>query len=816
VKVWVVGIFFACVLGTLFLIGDGLFRNNAAVLEGKGERPGSGISSDPVSPKGRALDSSREPSSKIRTEVETGHPADQGDLHLTVLYEDGTALGGAIVAVFRASKVLEKGTTDKNGILTLNSIPGETEIAVLRDSVLLHLQALDSSPGTRTIRVPLGSTVSGTVLVDGKPPREPLLLTLLTMEESPGPGKAPFFLSKALGLEIRSAGNLSQKVESDGSFRFAGLPHDWHGRLGYPNGYSLEGEAKPIELAHPATGLLIQLRLLPAIYGRVVDPNLGNPVENVRIQYRILCKRASNGGVVKSKADGRFRIPLPRCSFQQADLAFRAKKIGFRDSQIFQVDPDLGRNLGDVVLEPVRDVSFRVLGMKGVPVPGAIALAFRKRSDPTDKEGHGLLEDLPQEAGEMTVHALGYQSKTVSLPVELPAPIELVLERTSRLEVRLLLKSGDPAPGLKIRFSAKQPPFLGADPTLPDPMQAELGASENESGHVKMRQDGSLDFLLFTMAANAQGRVLLTGIRPRVPLDLDVQDAMGHSLAQVNGVSVPKGDIKKIEIKVPGRPREFQGRVIDSRGNPIPQATVTAEEDAGIPAVSPFEITSNHEGRFQLENIYGISINLFVKKNGFASGTFFKVPFPEDGQTFDVVLDDRGKTVLVEARDPAGRAVPSEWIRVRAGSFFLFDGPPLEDGRFHLTGLPDTEVLLAVTVGGQEFEQKHQTRNPEAVIEVPVGSVLVTWNGRLPEGKIGVVELRSVENPQHVIRKPWNSAERAPGSILFRVVFPGTYHAQLVVQNPDGSSAETWTSAPPAKSIPGKRIEIHLGPKKDS
>jgi len=488
----------------------------------------------------------------VREEPEKGLP-------WKVLFEDGTPVAEAMVAVFRETKILGSGRTDGEGRVVLLLPEDPAEVAVWRDTALLYRHRLDPAADSRIIRIPLGQLVSGTVLAGGSPPAGRVDISLSTGSGSTFPGPVPAFLAEILPGKPGDRIVLRGQCNPDGTFRFPGLSDDWHGRLtaSYP-GFRLETD--PVELPHPASGIVLRFKKRPAILGRVVAPEDHRPVPGTTVRFQFSFAGGSEGGSVTNGSDGRFQIFLPGKALRETSLLLHAEGRGHEFLDLGPMDGTHDRDLGDILLKRVREIPFQVLDEGGNPVEKAVALGdwdtvwplgsslrfSGPHSSPTDSEGRGILEDAPVERTSMTVHALAYTPVTVALPPDRTFPVVVHLKGSSRLDVFLKTSRGGPAPGLAVVvFFRTESPRTASFLHHPDSIQFALGATPAASRHTDKDPADGLESLTLTLRAGKDGHVLLTQMPPSLPFDLEVRDGLFHALEKLSGLSLHEGERRR-------------------------------------------------------------------------------------------------------------------------------------------------------------------------------------------------------------------------------------------------------------------------------
>src|SRR5262245_2188847 len=401
-------------------------------------------------------------------------------------------------------------------------------------------EALAPSPTPETggslagdTRLDAGVELSGTILVDGQAPRWPLELMLVA-------GSAP-----------ETPTSLTLLPEQLGAFSFGSLPADWNGRLQVLD-HLFQGDHLWLEIERPTSGLVLNVRSLPAITGRFLDAR-GAPLGSVTVQAEWDVAHdgeydENNWRELATTADGRFRVPYESAGEHAiGTLLVEADDRAYARVETPQFGLETGIDLGDVIAEPVRRISFSVRNPAGAPVAGAFARIgkplgcaevgdFRRRSEPTAGDGSGTLPFAPERDVPILVSAFRYADR--ELVAEAGRSAEVTLEPLASLEVRI---TGAGAKRVVVRSEGSPYVWDDLDASAPAQLQFGLGASKPKRRTLsKPRQE--CEYVL-----PDDGRLLLVGLRPDLVLELDVQDDAGRSLA-VRTASVGAGEWAALEI----------------------------------------------------------------------------------------------------------------------------------------------------------------------------------------------------------------------------------------------------------------------------
>jgi RNA polymerase sigma-70 factor (ECF subfamily) len=332
----------------------------------------------------------------------------------------------------------------------------------------------------------LDAGVSGTLFLDGHAPEWPIELTL----EPNVPAVKPALVVGGAGVQGDTAPRMRVRrdqvtiqPEQRGAFAFDRLPSSWSGRL-LVKDFAFADGSTALELPAPRTGLVVALRSGPAIVGRVVDSE-GKPVPGLEGWYQRSMGPTDqsateiHGSVVACTTDGRFRIATPsHGDWCTLTLLFEAEGHGYREIETPPFAPADGRDLGEIVLEPVRALAFTVRDPEGAPIEGAFARidgrAWSRRSGNTGANGAGTLAFAPEREFELRVSAANFADRVQH--VAEPGSLEVVLEPLTILDIQLVGALIEQAE--RVRLSAEHAVFVwdASDWDEPAKLQVELGA----------------------------------------------------------------------------------------------------------------------------------------------------------------------------------------------------------------------------------------------------------------------------------------------------------------------------------------------------
>jgi len=391
--------------------------------------------------------------------------------------------------------------------------------------------------------------LSGTLLVDGRPPEWPIVLTLEPRRE-----KRPEIAERAVvtapgitGVALRRQGPgpapLTIEPEQRGAFSFT-LPTDWSGLLRVEDYTFADGESS-FAIERPATGLVLHLRSGPEIVGRIVGPD-GAPIPGLQGHYAFRIGETGKdaneenfGWPFRCRADGAFRIPSKTRGDWGALTLLVEDEHGYLLHGSPTFVPAAGLDLGELALEPVRALSFRVTEPDGTPIEGAQALVdgptWAQSVALTGSDGSGLLATAPDRPVGLLVRARAHADRVLRLEPG-DAVHEVALAPLSVLEVSVAVPGAE-----RVLVTAERAAFVWDEGNWGEDAAFQEGLAEGRmSGDRRMRRPAAAGRYEYEFALPAGGILELVGLVDDIVLSVEAQDAEGRSLA-VGTVSVARG-----------------------------------------------------------------------------------------------------------------------------------------------------------------------------------------------------------------------------------------------------------------------------------
>lgn len=340
-------------------------------------------------------------------------------------------------------------------------------------------------------------------------------------------------------------------------------------------------------------------------------------------------------------------------------LPFGEEKFFFPGEGPLEMEP--------IFLNPGERIFGEVLSQKGEVLPGARVTARSRRGDwamsvaNADKEGHFILEGLPQETLDLEVVHGGFLPCRMKGVAAGSSGIKAVLSRGLSLSGRVTGK-GKPLKEFLITLFQKR----GVEIVF---VREEEQSSRDGSFEIKNLAPGE-----YTLSVWAPG--FSPSFTPFLSTD-------------------GKESVKGISISL-GQECSLEGFVIDTRGLPVEGAIVRPLFHPPSPGVNPLpmhgEAVSDREGHFLLGFLASGNCSFLCLKEGFAPEVFSGIPVypgPPSGPV-NLALLSPGCTIEGDVLNGDGVPLARTLVEVEGLEFpyssFLFTD---EKGYFRLEGLPE-------------------------------------------------------------------------------------------------------------------------------
>jgi RNA polymerase sigma factor (sigma-70 family) len=700
------------------------------------------------------------------------------------------------------------------------------------------------------IRLPALRTVSGRVLEEGEPPREPILLRCWVSPSVPGVSTSEFGVSAALRELGILPGDRSVWSEGDGTFRIDGLVQGIDASLILPSTHRLLSvDGRPafgrwgnVDIAPAVSEVQVDSARVPTVRGRMVWDDTGDPVHGSLTV--VFSSRISSSSMITNDwldDSGRFAIGIPIEPRALAEpLAARGAavtehQVSLRPDSVdgealpFEHVVELDGvafplDVGILRIPRAPTLHVRVTGPEGEPIAGAAVVSELARGT-TDDEGRVA---LAARSGRLLALAIDHSLAVMEWDgggTSDSEPFELRLSPGATLEV-VPPAAGRNADwsGCSVRIAWDESPFEGAGlegPGRAEPMPGAVfrglfgrqwfsGGFRDSPG-----MPGSASFVL-----PAEGPLLVPGWRAGGAARLELLDAADHAVGAV-------------ELRVPDEPRRFlvdldeiapetsrlRLRAVSAAGRPLEDVAFALSE-SGRRRTTYVE---KHDGVLDLAPVALGAYTVTVRAAGHMEREFegLEVTLPPRQQ--ELVLEP-ARSLRVALRDASGRPLRAERVELH-GTDRTWETSGLPEelvGSVTFWRLPFEALELEVAIGARTWRKTVAADATEVDLELPAHGRLaldVAARERLAtEHGYVWVRLRALEGEGALEDQLWVTDGGVGPSDRTYDLLPGRYALELDLQDVPEDSLE---SDPPlftpllrreVEVRAGETCEVSIGP----
>ncbi len=587
---------------------------------------------EPPTSKSEAMQRKVDASKNGQQRGENSFPASKG-INVAILgvcFEDGSPVEGATVLF---SHTDEEYTTSKDGMITVDASVKPVEITVRREECPNSIHHMALPPGEHSIAIYRGRSLAGRFLVDGHCPTKPIRFKF-EFDGFSSERNAPSSTSIVPMYRGTSA-------PLDGSFEIHGLPNHLDGFLTVSPEYDLiakKPRAIGIEV-HSYDFLNVELVRFPSVTGRIIQQHSGLPVPNTKIITRAVKGRFHNLSSTKSSNDGTFEVAV-RSQDVPIEFVVEVNAGGLKTTRRFTISKKEELAIGDIKVPDFRSAHFRVVGIGGTPIAGAIATSKLGEivSSRSTTEGYLTISGLANSIDRVELAAHGHRGETVEIMSASSVQNsgqKVVLSRTPTLELGFHDEQGLPAADCIVSIFAKEPLF--AHGKYPNRAHLVLGAASLRRGGGK---NGSYRYEFRT---NKTGRAIIEGLQPGLQIYISSMTKSKFPLSKTAAYQIPKESRLKIDVVVDSRalvPRAKDVRLTDKDGEPIAGAKLALSSQGPR---SRMIRMSDHNGIAKFRDVQGLSFLLEATKKGYGKKQLEIVFGPNAEQLLEIELSKTGQ-----------------------------------------------------------------------------------------------------------------------------------------------------------------------------
>lgn len=654
------------------------------------------------------------------------------NLQALIIDEKGTPIAGAEVLPWEGRRIFPKLVSDSTGTISFPHATCEA-LVIFAPGYYPAFFLCNFNDAVQSFQIGAGKSLSGSVFLTGE-----LTNGLDSLPVHFDAVHIPFSLPPVLQASLQLSYHRIP-LAPGGTFSFKGLPPDWSGDLHFPPEFSLCSYDGPGSISSngtilnlpPVNGLAIHLMRSPGFSGNVISSNGGKAVRNAKILATVEFSNRNRPELFYSamtKRDGSFFLPVPATNIAEIEawcegdslpnpIRIELEISGSSTSSPSSFSRDLSAQpnpwfLGTLSLKDSVAKKILVMDEQRNPIFGAFAEG-RVASKASGSDG--VVQVVPQRGvNQVKVFAAGYSPQVIHLSVEGNGPTEVVLSKSTSLTFVLELPHEASANGMFLHLTGSkdlmEPPLQVGDlkrhQYLLNIPPISVGNGSDEITELKVRVSGN------------DRTIHLWGFNPNESISYQLFGSMGNPLSPKGAVILLPQEHRDVRVQCESEILRLHGLVLDMEGNPIENANVNIESEAGY----SFTV-SGRDGAFSFDGLPSGPLRLVADKRGY-SRIFMPSVNPTTNDAPHIIRLGTPRTLDVFFIDQGGLPIQGGRVTYTEG---LIDRTVGEAQR--LTGVPTEEFELVWRAGGLNGKSRVPGSVKEFTVVLPaVGSVELAIN----------------------------------------------------------------------------------------
>lgn len=648
---------------------------------------------------------------------------------LTILEADHSPAFPADVVIFQKGEYKLKGKTNQEGVVRCELDDGSADLLVWTPGAMVTRQLIAAEGNEQEIILSPGEELRGSMTVDGVLPKEPTQLHIVSWGTWSGEMSAglPKGIKKHLPDGITSLNRAKVLVGLDGKFYFRRLPQKpltGYFHLSSAYAFVIDSKLKRVwDFERGLKDIQLQVSTLPILSGRVVGKQNGKVVEGAKVVLHFSLDRFNRNtwsNSTHTNENGRFRIGIRSHEASRATLTIAHG--GARIEKKLEGPFEALRDLGTLVVEGVRDLTFHIVDGEEKTLDKAIVLVPKTKIESTfdGHEGLHTVHGVSYSATEVEIGSLGFEPRLLPIDTSSESPIRVQLVPSNQLTVRVLNASGEPLIGRKIIISWKngKGPFLVRRNLPPDSL-LKLGATGARMSSSHRDGGGRTEFDF-----GKKSKLEVYALDSEVSFTVQAVGLFGSVVQEHGPFQLARGESRVVDVVYDeSKIRDLFFRVQDDEGEPIVGAEIMLSDPKMGRGMG---YSTDKNGEAVHKNVDMDRADLKVKAKGFREIRKASFGLRRDGE-FELIIMDRGVDLVVKVVDHEGE-IRSANVRSQCGDARSVSKKQ-DDGTYLLEHQAKHDVEVFAYVGRKNYSKLVDHVDGPIEIKTPEqSSIDVSWS----------------------------------------------------------------------------------------